>query len=80
MWLGITSVWDKFFNGVGRKIANGANTKAWTDLWSPLDLPLIQYVNRNMDEINIIDMVVFFVTSSGEWNFGKWKFFIYQRR
>lgn len=76
VWKGTVAVWDRFMSGVGRKIVDGRSSRAWTDLWLPLPLPLIQYVNRNMDSIKSEEDVASFVTSDGEWDARRWRCFL----
>lgn len=76
VWSSILSVWDNFSKGVGSKIGDGKNTRAWTEIWTTLDLPLIQYVDKNHDRLHIDDVVASFVTGSNAWDLGKWSSFL----
>lgn len=76
VWSSILAVWDKFFKAVGCKIGDGKYTNVWTDMWTGLDLPLIQYVERNHDKVRIEDVVASFVTASNTWDLDKWRTFL----
>lgn len=76
VWSSILSVWECFHRNVGSNLGDGTNTSAWTELWTALDLPLIQYVDKNIDQLQIEDTVATFVTGSNTWDLGKWRFFL----
>lgn len=53
-------------------MGDGAGINAWRDVWSPLDLPLNRYVDRNVTDIDMNAKLSSFVTSSGSWDVEKW--------
>lgn len=71
VWSAIVSVWEIFMEGVYRRIRNGKSTLAWTDIWVDLELPLLDYVERNHHLINLEARVSDFVTASGSWDIMK---------
>ena len=72
-WQTITEVWEKFLQGVGKKINDGKSTRFWWDFWTPLERPLIEYAVSNVHNINPEEMVGSFVTPSGDWDVLRWK-------
>ncbi|XP_028761232.1 uncharacterized protein LOC114719845 [Neltuma alba] len=73
VWKGITDVWDLFLKGLGKRVRNGRNTKAWEDLWTPLDRPLKDYVSNNQADYDINDKVAQFINNTGSWDMQKWE-------
>ncbi|XP_028752652.1 uncharacterized protein LOC114712303 [Neltuma alba] len=72
VWRAITLVWKEFLKGVGFQLQSGETAKAWSDLWSPLELPLKFYANKNFHQINPDEPVRNFVTDNGQWNLIRW--------
>lgn len=57
-------------------MGNGLNTRCWWDLWSPLNRPLITFVDKNHHLLNPCVSVEDFVLPSGFWNINAWKCFL----
>lgn len=73
IWGGISKVWDKFLECVGSSIHGGHETKVWSELWSSLELPLLQYVDKNWHLINMEDTVSHFMLDGRGWNDAKFR-------
>ncbi|KAI9121498.1 hypothetical protein K1719_008531 [Acacia pycnantha] len=54
--------------GVGRLVKDGKSTNFWWDLWTPLEEPLIQFVEKNWQLIDPGAKVSSFVQPNGTWN------------
>lgn len=69
VWKSINTVWDRFTYMISRKICHGCNTKAWWDLWSLLEKPLVQYVDKNHHLLDPRASMATFLNHNGDWNY-----------
>lgn len=61
---------------MGRTITDGRGTKIWSELWSPLDLPLLQYIDKNWQLLNLEDTVHHYLLDDRRWNDSKLRMFL----
>lgn len=61
-------VWDKFKEGLGKRIGDGSKTSFWFDTRLPLKEPLIHHVNGNLSSIDFNASVNDLVSPSISWD------------
>lgn len=73
LWKGISALWAQFYKGTGRIIKDGTTSSFWWDLWSPLNEPLIHFVEADLHLINSHATVRDLVLPNGSWDIEKWQ-------
>lgn len=71
IWNSITTVWSRFYKAIGRKPKGGGTTSFWWDLWTPLEEPLINFVEDGLQLVDPEASVRQYVRDDHSWDRAK---------